>query len=119
MDKIIVSTTGGLLIALTYWFFFGKKDSVVYATDSSEIVVDGGYKPQVIRINSNKPVELTFVRKDANSCLEEIVFPDYGIKKYLPLNSPVKITLNPPHSRVSEFHCSMNMYRGKVVADEK
>ncbi|OGL45477.1 MAG: hypothetical protein A2W05_07310 [Candidatus Schekmanbacteria bacterium RBG_16_38_10] len=118
MDKIIVTTIGSLLIVFIYWFFFGKKDSVVKAIGVTDVVVDGGYKPQVIRINSNEPVELNFIRKDANSCLEEVIFPDYGIRKYLPLNSPVKITLNPPHGRTSEFHCGMNMYRGKVVLND-
>jgi plastocyanin domain-containing protein len=118
LDKLLVATLGGFLIFFIYWFFFGKRDSIVRVKGITEIVVDGGYKPQVIRINPNESAELTFIRKDANSCLEEIIFPDYGIKKYLPMNTPVNITLNPPHGRASEFHCGINMYRGKVVASD-
>jgi|SRR3990167_1220590 len=115
MDKIIVTISGVIIIAIIYWFFFGKKEEAVSAFRGLEIIVDGGYKPQVIEIEKDKKTELTFIRKDATSCLEEIIFPDYRIRQYLPLNKPVKITLNPPHSRVSEFHCGMNMYKGKVV----
>lgn len=118
VDKVLVTVVGGLLIFFIYWFFFGKKNSVVKASELKEIIVDGGYKPQVIKINPNESIDLAFVRKDPNPCLEEIMFPDYGIKKYLPLNIPVKITLNPPHARVSEFNCGMNIYRGKVVIND-
>lgn len=113
MEKFIVTILGVGLVAIIYWFFFGKKEEVVEATNKLTITVDGGYKPGTIRIQPDKPVTLTFIRKDANSCLEEIIFPDYKIKKYLPMNTPVAITLSPPH-RESEFHCGMNMFHGKI-----
>ena len=52
-------------------------------SDTWTITVDGGYKPNIIKIPKDKPTTLTFIRKDANSCLEEVVFPDYKIKEYL------------------------------------
>ncbi len=114
MDKILV-TIGGLgLIGAIYWFFFGKKDEATEISDTFTIVVDGGYKPNTIRIPKNKSAILTFIRKDENSCLEEIIFPDYKIKKYLPLNKPVTITLSPPHPKKSNFYCGMSMFRGKI-----
>lgn len=78
------------------------------------IIVDGGYKPNIIKIKQGVPVALTFIRKDANSCLEELIFPDYKIKEYLPMNVPVTITLNPPHPGKSGFHCGMNMFHGRI-----
>lgn len=118
MDKIIVTVGGIILSAFIYWFFFGKKDESEkqeIATDI-KVVVEGGYKPQVIRVPKGKKVTLTFLRKDSNSCLEEVVFPDYKIKKYLPLGEEVKITLNPPHKSESQFHCGMSMFFGKIKA---
>lgn len=114
MDKILVTATGSVLIALIIWFFFGKREEESTASARQTVIVDGGYKPSIVRIIPGKPVTLTFIRKDPNSCLEEIVFPDYKIKEYLPLNKPVTITLNPPHQKQSEFHCGMNMFRGKL-----
>lgn len=116
MDKLFVTATGSVLIALIAWFFFGKREEESAASDRQTIVVDGGYKPSMIKIISDRSAQLTFIRKDSNSCLEEIVFPDYKIKQYLPLNKPVTITLNPPHKKQSEFHCGMNMFRGKLVS---
>lgn len=111
MDKTIVTVAGIGLIAAIYWFFFAKKEE---AMEVSIIIVDGGYKPNAIKIKKDKPVTLTFTRKDPNPCLEELVFPDYKIKKYLPLNEPVEITLSPPHSGKSGFHCGMNMFHGRL-----
>ena len=38
MDKIIVTITGFVAIAFTYWFFFMKKEKEVIATDSIDII---------------------------------------------------------------------------------
>lgn len=115
MDKIIVTLSGISLIAAIYWFFFGKKSRSAGedAKDSWMITVGGGYKPNVIKIPKDKPAILTFMRIDANSCLEEIVFPDYKIKEYLPLHKEVTVTLPPPH-KSSGFHCTMNMFHGRI-----
>ena len=120
MDKIIVTLSGISLIAAIYWFFFGKKSAQggsasggEEAKTTWEITVDGGYKPNVIKIPKDKPATLTFMRIDANSCLEEIVFPDYKIKEYLPINKEVTVTLPPPH-KSSGFHCTMNMFQGRI-----
>lgn len=113
MDKLIVSITGLLTIIGIYWFFFGKKEETMETSDHWTITVGGGYKPNVIKIPKDKPAILTFMRIDANSCLEEIVFPDYKIKEYLPLHKEVTVTLPPPHES-SGFHCNMNMFHGRI-----
>lgn len=115
MDKLIVTITGILSIAGIYWFFFGKKGETMNASDAWTISVDGGYKPNVIKIPKDKPATLTFIRKDANTCLEEIIFPDYKIKEYLPLNKEIVVTLPAPHNK-SSFHCGMSMFQGKIEA---
>lgn len=114
MDKFVVTITGILSMIGVYWFFFGKKEEAMEASDTWTITVDGGYKPNIIKIPKDKPATLTFIRKDANSCLEEIVFPDYKIKEYLPLNKEVTINLSPPHSGTSGFHCGMSMFHGRI-----
>lgn len=118
MDKIAVTTTGILTIIGIYWFFFAKKEVGMEATSGMTIVVDGGYKPAVIKVKKGQPVTINFLRKDPNSCLEELVFPDYKIKEYLPLGQTVSVTLNPPHSGKSGFHCGMNMYHGRIEVME-
>lgn len=118
MDKPIVTLFGALLIGVLYWFFFGKKEEAMEATNALTITVDGGYQPNTIKIRQGQPVTLTFLRRDPNSCLEELVFPDYKIKEYLPLHQPVTITLSPPHSDKSGFHCGMSMFHGQIIVEE-
>ena len=120
MDKLIITITGLGLIAGIYWFFFSKKSREAGsrsagegASDTWDITVTGGYKPKTIKVVKDKPATLTFTRTDPTACLEEIVFPDYKIKEYLPLNKPVTVTLPSPH-KPSGFHCGMNMYHGRI-----
>lgn len=114
MDKIIVTTIGLGLLGAIYWFFFGNKEEAVTAGKLITITVDGGYKPNTIRLKHGKKTTLTFVRKDPNTCLEDFYIPDFKIKEYFPMNKPVSITLTPPRVGLFGFHCGMNMYQGKI-----
>ena len=116
--KIIVSVGGIGLIGLIYWFFFGKKESEVVASGSIDILVDGGYSPQVIRIERGRKIKLLLTRKDPNTCLEEFIIPDFKIKKYLPLNKTIEVEINPDKAGEFPFHCGMNMFHGKVVVEK-
>lgn len=117
MDKIIVLLSGVGLIGLIYWFFFGKNDKAVIAGDTLDILVDGGYKPENIKIKKGKTTKLIFTRTDSNSCLEEIVIPDFKIKEYLPLNKKVEITLSPEKAGTYQTHCGMGMFHGKIIVE--
>lgn len=113
--NITVITGGILLIGFIYWFFFGSKNEVLSSDNNLNIIVEGGYKPSIIKIKNGKKAKITFLRKDTNSCLEEVYFPDFKIKEYLPLNEKVQIKINPQKEGEFEFHCSMNMFHGKVI----
>jgi len=115
IDKIIITIVGGGLIALIYWFFFGKREEVVNVMDDVEIAVKGGYKPETIKIKKGKETKITFLRSDPSSCLEEIVIPDFKIRKFLPLNKSVTIKITPTKSGTYGMHCGMNMYHGKII----
>ena len=47
IDKVLVAIFGVLGIFFTYWFFLMKKDKIVEAQDSIDIIVEGGYSPQL------------------------------------------------------------------------
>lgn len=117
LDQIIVAGCGALIVIFIYWFFFGKNDDTVEVEDSVDIVVDGGYKPENIKIKMGQTTKLIFERKDPNSCLEEIIIPDFKIKKYLPLNNKVEIDLIPQKPGVYQTHCGMGMFHGKIIVE--
>ena len=58
---------------------------------------------------------LTFLRKDSNSCLEEVVLGDFKVRKYLPLNQKITIELTPQKAGEFGYSCGMNMFHGKII----
>ena|SRR3989338_2406244 len=117
VDKIFVLIFSGLGIIFTYWFFLMKKDqeAVVVNANSIDITVKGGYSPEVISIPKGKQTTLNFIRKDPNSCLEEVVLPDFKIRTYLPMNETTPIQITPAKSGTFEISCGMNMFHGKII----
>ena len=117
-DKLLVTVGGIGLIGLVYWFFFGKREKEVMVKEEKvDILVDGGYKPSVIKIKKGQNITLSLLRKDSSSCLEEFILPDFKIKKYLPLNQKVEIEITPNKTGEYTFHCGMNMFKGKIIVE--
>jgi plastocyanin domain-containing protein len=115
MDKIIVSIFGVIFIGFTYWFFLGKKEKEVKANGSIDILVKGGYTPARIVIPQNRTTTINFLREDQSTCLEEVVLADFKIRKYLPLNQKVSISINPKKKGEFGFSCGMGMFHGKLI----
>jgi len=82
-----------------------------------DVLVEGGYKPSVIKIKKGQKTIISLLRKDPNSCLEEFILPDFKISKFLPVNQKVDIEITPDKSGEFGFHCGMNMFHGKVVVE--
>lgn len=119
IDKIIVALFSVAGIAFTYWFFLMKKDdkAVVVTSNTVDITVEGGYSPNVISIAKDKTTIINFFRKDPSSCLEEIVLPDFKIRKFLPLNKTTSVSITPKKSGTYEISCGMNMFHGKIIVE--
>lgn len=115
IDKILVAIFSLIGIAFTYWFFLmrNEKEAAV-ASDSVDIIVEGGYTPEVISVPKGKTTKLNFLRKDPSSCLEEVVLGDFKVRKYLPLNQKVTIEITPQKEGEYIFSCGMNMFHGKI-----
>ena len=124
-DQIIVTLAGVAGIIFTYWFFLMKKDKEISVSGSVDIIVEGGYTPNVISIPKGKTTKLNFIRKDSSSCLEEVVLEGFSaeggsasggkIRKHLPLNQKVTVELTPQQSGEFRYACGMNMYHGKII----
>jgi plastocyanin domain-containing protein len=121
MDKILASAVAALLIGFIVWWFFGKRNTEEVAaalTDGHqtiEIKVDGGYVPNVVTLKKGVPATLVFNRKDPSACLEEVVFPDFGIHEKLPVNNLHEIKLDTSKPGEYKYACGMHMFFGKVV----
>lgn len=115
IDKLLVIIFSTFGIGLTYWFFLMKKQTEMSVLDSVDIIVEGGYNPEVITIPFGKTTRLNFLRKDSISCLEEIVLADFKVRKYLPLNQKVSFEITPNKKGEFGYSCGMNMYHGKII----
>lgn len=78
-------------------------------------VNQNGYQPSSLRLKRGVSARLTFVRRTEQTCATEVVFPDYGIRRELPLNQAVVISLIPKKAGEFTFACGMNMVRGKLI----
>ena len=130
-EWIVVLTSAGA-IAWVNWYFLvaGRSGGAAVAAanpgagtagaggvPSATIVVQGGYDPSVVRVKAGSPVRLVFDRRDTSGCSEEVVFPDFGIRKYLPTGKQTTIEVTPPAPGRYEFMCGMSMLRGALIAE--
>jgi plastocyanin domain-containing protein len=119
IDKLLVLIGGLGFIGFIYWYFLMYKDKAVsIAGNVIDILVDGGYKPQTVRVRKGQKITLNFNRKDPSSCLEEVVLPDFGKRTFLPLNKITSIEINPKKTGEYEITCGMNMFHGKLIVED-
>ena len=126
-----MSTTDWLVIAAglaaigwVNWYFFvaSRRSGTVAVAPASgvpevRITVRGGYDPATVRVRAGAPVRLVFDRQETSGCSEEVVFPAFGIRKFLPAGQPTSVEITPPAPGRYDFMCGMSMLRGAVVAE--
>ena len=78
-------------------------------------LTDKGYQPASFKLRRGVPARITFVRQVEVTCATEVVLPDYGIKRELPLGEPVVVEFTPQKSGKFAFACGMDMIRGKII----
>jgi plastocyanin domain-containing protein len=110
-------------IAWVNWYFLlaGGRTRTVGAPGAGDvqevvIAVHGGYDPQTVQVAAGHPVRLVFDRQETSPCSEEVVFGDFGIRRFLPAFEKTSIEITPEAPGVYEFTCGMSMLRGKIIA---
>ena len=116
-DRWTAVVAGAAMLAFLSVFFFGKR-SAVEAESRITIVVDGGYSPDLIVARRGVPLTLIFDRRDTGPCTDEIVLPDFGIRRSLPTGRRTAITIVPRSVGEYEFSCGMNMLHGRIRTTE-
>lgn len=110
----------GLIGLELWWFLFSKSQAKEARRDRDiqevEIIVDGGYNPDRIRVRVGEPVRINFLRKDPSSCLERVIIPDFQKAVDLSLNRRTSVEFTPEEAGDYSFHCGMNMFRGAIEA---
>lgn len=115
---------GGIAaIAWVNWYFFFAEATPTAAVAQEggaqevTITVRGAYSPATVRVHQGAPVRLVFDRQETAGCSEEVVFPDFGIRKFLPAFQKTTVQLTPEKPGTYEFTCGMSMLRGKLIVE--
>lgn len=118
--QVLVTVIGLGLMAFVAWFFFGAPHRVAVAAPAAggvqhDIQVKGGYSPDVIEVRRGQPVQLRFYRDETTSCSEELLMPDFHVRRELPAYQTTTVDLLPQQAGRFEFTCGMHMLRGSLV----
>ena len=112
------------IVWVNWYFFFAKKGSFSAIGASVEggvqvvtVTVQGGYEPSVLHVRSGTPVRLVFDRQEKSGCSEEVVLPDFDVRKFLPAFQKTTVEVMPNKPGTYEFTCGMAMLRGQLVVD--
>lgn len=87
------------------------------AADYSVTVDEDGFHPATIEVPAGTSVTIAFTRATEDGCGHELVLPDLGIRRDLPLNEAVAVNVVTPTSGRISFTCGMGMMRGAIVVN--
>ena len=122
IDWLVLGAAAALLLWVNWYFFLAERGSAEAQESGTgvqevTVAVHGGYDPATIRVRAGRPVRLLFDRQETSSCSEELVFPQFGIRRFLPAFETTPVEITPPSPGTYEFTCGMSMLRGRVVAE--
>jgi plastocyanin domain-containing protein len=118
-DRITAVVAGVAALLFLWVFFFGRRRPAVAARESEggqevRIVVAGGYSPDRILAKRGRPLRLLFDRREENPCSDEVVLPEWGIRRALPAFSETLVEVTPDRTGEFPFSCGMNMLHGAI-----
>jgi plastocyanin domain-containing protein len=122
-DWVVILVGIAAIVWVNWYFFFAGQSSTEAAVGAGGIQevtinVAGGYEPSGVRVKKGQPVRLIFDRQETSGCSEEIVLPDFGIKKFLPAFKKTPVEFTPKKAGTYDFTCGMSMLRGKLTVED-
>ena len=122
MDWIAIAAGLAAIAWVNGYFFLAKRPAasakaVAGGAQEVTITVQGGYAPSEVRVKKDAPVRLVFDRQETSGCSEEVVIPDFGIRKFLPAFQKTTVELRPTQTGTFEFTCGMSMLHGKLIVE--
>lgn len=69
----------------------------------------------MVELKAGVPATLNFTRTDPSTCLDRVVFSDFGVNQELPINETESVTIDTSQPGEYQWACGMDMFHGKVV----
>jgi plastocyanin domain-containing protein/YHS domain-containing protein len=120
MDVLLVDLAGLTLIAGIVWYFFLSRRietgsaAAMAGVQDVYVTVKGGYSPELIVAQAELPLRIHFRREETAPCSEEIMFPDFGVRRALPAFETTVIELPAAKPGRYGFTCGMDMMHGTL-----
>ena len=112
----------GMIAFILFWFSKNRKKMLREPSKKNgyqeiRVEVMGGYTPGTIILKKSQPARIIFDRKDPSPCLDQIVFPDFGVHADLPMGDQYVVEITPEEAGEYGFSCGMNMMHGKMIVE--
>lgn len=122
IDWMVIAAGVAAIAWVNWWFFLARRPAATAATGAGgvqevTIAVQGGYSPSEVRVRKGAPVRLVFDRRETSSCSEEVVLPEFGIRKFLPAFQKTVVELTPEKAGSFDFTCGMSMLHGRLIVE--
>lgn len=117
----LVILAAAALIGLIIWWFFGnfqkssQQADLANGRQEGQVVVKGGYEPEVLYLKQGVPAEVTFKMDDKTACLSHVVFSSLGVDKDLSKEKLAKVQIPTDKAGEIDYACGMDMFHGKIV----
>jgi plastocyanin domain-containing protein len=117
----LVILVAAALIGLIIWWFFGnfqkssQQADLANGRQEGQVVVKGGYDPEVLYLKQGVPAEVTFKMEDKTACLSRLVFSSLGVDKDLSKEKLAKVQIPTDKAGEIDYACGMDMFHGKIV----
>ncbi|CAN5809084.1 hypothetical protein BH23GEM8_BH23GEM8_21020 [soil metagenome] len=121
---LLIVLGGAAAIAWVNWYFLLANRPAARAVAGGDgaqefrIRVAGGYSPSHVRVRRGAVVRLLFDRQETSGCSEEVVLPDFGIRRFLPAHRETAVEFTPEREGDFEFMCGMSMIRGRITVED-
>lgn len=120
VNGLVILATAALTGLIIWWFFGNFQKSSQQAGLSNgrqegQVVVKGGYEPEVLYLKQGVPAEVTFKMEDGTSCLSRVIFSSLGVEKDLTKEKLAKVQIPTDKTGEIDYACGMDMFHGKIV----
>ena len=111
--QIVVTVIGGVTIAVLARFFFRRRAATEAVERSGvqevQVVVRGGYSPDVIRARTGLPLRIVFDRQEDGDRSSRVVFADLALSRFLAPFAHTTVEFTPTRPGSYGFACAAAM----------